>query len=379
MIKPKYKGFYNIVRNTVSQEATVYIYGVIGGFDWDTYEYINTDSKFVNEFKELEKEFDPINIRINSPGGDIHQGTPIVNAIRASKSHTNIYVDGIAYSMAAEIAIAGDTCYMYDNSRLMFHNASTGAWGNAQELRVQADVLDSYDKSLAPLIANKLNISEEEALGKYLNFKDNYFTAAQAKDEGFANTVLSSSANDLPDNIDDLSPDALMKHYAKMNFSKNNTPKPNNMKKHQLPAIQAVLNMGETPFESNDEGIYLNEGQPQEIEAALIDKEAKINSLQTTVDNNATAESDRLAAAQIQATANQTIVDAVNAELELKGDDKATTLKEAIAAQTKKIQDLNGNPGAQHSGGNPADPDDDAPDHGIVDFSSPVYAPLRKN
>jgi ATP-dependent protease ClpP protease subunit len=311
MSKKKYTGFYNIIKNEATKEATIYIYGVIGGFDWDTYEYINTDKKFVQEFKDLEETFPVINVRLNTPGGDIHQGTPIVNAIRSSSSHINIYVDGIAYSMGAEIAISGNTLYMYDNSRLMFHNSSTGAWGNAQELRTQADVLDSYDKSLAPLLANKLNISEEEAIEKYLNFKDNYFTAKEAKDEGFADVVLSNSSDEVPENIDNLSPEAIIQHYAKMNFAKEEvTPKPKNTKKMnkeiKAPSIQNVLGY-ETPFQSTDEGVFLQEAEVVTVEAALTTANTNVT--------NITAERDT---ANTNVAAANTTIDAAlkGAEIE---------------------------------------------------------------
>lgn len=324
MSKKKYKGFYNIVKNETTKEATIYIYGVIGGFDWDTYEYINTDKKFVQEFNDLEQSYPIINIRLNTPGGDIHQGTPIVNAIRSSKSHINIYVDGIAYSMGAEIAISGNTLYMYDNSRLMFHNSSTGAWGNAQQLREQADVLDSYDKSLAPLLANKLNITEEEALEKYLNFKDNYFTAKEAKEEGFADFIISNNSEDLPENIDDLSPESIMQHYAKMNFAKEEvTPKPQNTntmsKEIKAPSIQNALGY-DTPFASNENGVFLQEAEMETLENALTTANTNVTNISaerdtanTSVNDATTAIEAALTTAEIDFTPEMSLSEKINA------------------------------------------------------------------
>jgi ATP-dependent protease ClpP protease subunit len=129
-----YKGFYNIVKNIASKEATIYIYGVIGGFDWDTYSYINTSNKFVQEFNELEKTADIIHVHINSPGGSIYDGMPIYNVLNNSKKTIYTYVDGLAASMASLIALAGDKVFGYRNSMFMVHNASTFAFGNSKDL-----------------------------------------------------------------------------------------------------------------------------------------------------------------------------------------------------------------------------------------------------
>ncbi|MDO6813810.1 head maturation protease, ClpP-related [Tenacibaculum soleae] len=365
MKNKQYKGFYNIVKNEAEKKATIFIYGVIGGFDWDSYEYINTDKKFVQDFNELEKTYPTINVRLNTPGGDIHQGTPIVNAIRSSKSHINIYVDGIAYSMGAEIAISGDTLHMYDNSRLMFHNSSTGAWGNAQQLREQADVLDSYDKSLAPLIANKLNITEEEAIEKYLNFKDNYFTAKEAKEEGFADILISNESESLPENIDNLSPDALMKHYAKMNFvldTTTPTPKKTVPMNKSYKAIEAVLG---TAFEvdENRTGLLLTEEEAGKVEGKLASLQTENNtvtqanativdnvntSLQLKGDAKVTDVAGAFAALNTK-LANTAIVDEVNTSLELEGDAKVTDVATAFTAMKNKIAELGGEAGDMHT------------------------------
>jgi hypothetical protein len=52
MNKKNYNGFYNIVKNETKKEASIFIYGVIGGFDYETYTEINTSNKFLKENKD---------------------------------------------------------------------------------------------------------------------------------------------------------------------------------------------------------------------------------------------------------------------------------------------------------------------------------------
>ena len=67
--------------------------------------------------------------------------------LKRNKAKVNIYVDGVAASIASVIAMAGDTIFMPSNSMLMIHNPYTMAIGNANELRKAADVMDQITKA----------------------------------------------------------------------------------------------------------------------------------------------------------------------------------------------------------------------------------------
>ena len=93
------RNFFEVVN--VGENSTIgelKIYGVIGDW-WDG----NTATDFVRAFQQMEREYDEIHIHINSPGGSVHEGLAIANAIKSSKKTVHTFVDGIAYSMAASI------------------------------------------------------------------------------------------------------------------------------------------------------------------------------------------------------------------------------------------------------------------------------------
>lgn len=175
--------WFNIMTSADSNQAEIFIYGIIGNSWWD--DEANSASNFVSEFKELEKKYDRINIRINSPGGDIWEGLPIINAIKASKKDIHTYVDGIAYSMGFQIAIAGNTVHAAKNALLLAHSASTIEWGNAKSLRKTADELDKYDAALATTLQSKIGGEIEDIIAKYFNYEDHLFTSQEALDLGF--------------------------------------------------------------------------------------------------------------------------------------------------------------------------------------------------
>lgn len=174
------------------------IYGVIGDW-WDS----NTANDFLRAFQELEQKFSTIHIHINSPGGSVHEGLPIINAIKASSKDVHTFVDGIAYSMGAMIAIAAKkgNVHMAKGSLLMLHSVSTYIYGNAQALREEADVLDKYDDTIGGLICTRTGKSLEQVRESYLNHKDNYYTPDEAVAEGLADSIESYEAEGTPDNV----------------------------------------------------------------------------------------------------------------------------------------------------------------------------------
>lgn len=379
MENSKYKGFYNIKKDESKKEATIFIYGVIGGWDFDAWKPINTANQFVKDFTALEAAFDIIHVRINSPGGNIWDGLPIYNALRNSTATVKTYVDGIAYSMASLIALAGDTVYGYANSMLMFHNGSTYAYGNAKELKESAETLKSYDEALSSIIEEKLGISSEDVAAKYLNFSDNYFVGKKALGLGFFDEILTSKKIELPENIKDMSPLDVMKLYANMNFedTKPLQTQPENIMNKTYANIEAVLNKKFEDGEASN-GILLTEEEADSVENKITELQAAANFELELKETALAAQAD----AELKATEIQQSVDAansgfdaivaeVNESLALEGDAKATDVASAITALQAKIAALGLQPGATHTITNTTEEKANA--HPYIDFESEIY------
>lgn len=128
-----------------------------------------------------------IALDINSPGGDVFAGIAMYNMLKQSGKTINVRVLGVAASAASLIAMAGDTIEMPANTFLMVHNPITGVYGNADELRKAADVLDKIGDSITAAYVNKTGMSS--AAMKALLAKDTWLTADEAKAKGFATVV----------------------------------------------------------------------------------------------------------------------------------------------------------------------------------------------
>src|SRR5690606_34847301 len=62
-----------------------------------------------------------IDVRINSVGGSVFDGNAIYNALARHPAHINVYIDGIAASIASVIAMAGDRIHIAANAFIMIH------------------------------------------------------------------------------------------------------------------------------------------------------------------------------------------------------------------------------------------------------------------
>ena len=140
--------FYNFVNK--SDVCEVYLYGDVG--TWDD---VN-----VADFKQQLADVDskkPLNIHISSYGGEVNEGLAISSIIRQHKGKTKAIIDSFACSIASIIACSCNEIEMYNSSMLMIHNALCCAYGNAKELREEADVLDKISNSLKTVYLEKAN------------------------------------------------------------------------------------------------------------------------------------------------------------------------------------------------------------------------------
>lgn len=194
--------FWNVKHNASDENAVdVLIYGIIG-YDWWSGEG-TLASAFVREFKELEKQYDRINVRINSPGGSIHEGLPIINIIAQSKKDVHTYCDGIAYSMAAIILFSGKHVHAAKNSLILIHSAITSCYGNAKDMRDMADILDKYNGTLITTVATKTGLTEDEVAVKYFDHADHLFSAQEALESNLVDEIVEEEGK-IPEGISDM-------------------------------------------------------------------------------------------------------------------------------------------------------------------------------
>ncbi len=164
--------FFNIIPG--SGEVTVLLYGDIG--DGHKVE----SGRVVSELLALQSKYKKIDVRINSNGGDVFSGIAIYNTLKTSSADITIYIDGVAASIAAIIALCGKPLYMSPYAKLMLHSVSGGTWGNASALRKTADTMESLQTDLSRMIAGRCNMKPEDVAAQYFDEHDHWIDAKQA-------------------------------------------------------------------------------------------------------------------------------------------------------------------------------------------------------
>lgn len=166
------------------KRAEIYVYGNIGD-RWDENGVVAAD--LVREIAAL--EVDEIDLRINSYGGSVTDGFAIYNALKRHPATVNVYIDGVAISMASYLAMAGDTVTIAPNAQVMVHAPWGVAIGNAAALREQAEVLDRYAQAMAGAYAAKTGKPDDEILALLTDGKDHWYSAEEAVAAGFADQI----------------------------------------------------------------------------------------------------------------------------------------------------------------------------------------------
>ena len=183
----------------VAAAAEIYIYGDIGE-SW--YDETVSAAAFVRDLQAL--DVDTITVRINSIGGSVPDGLAIYNAIRRHKATITTEIDGMAFSIASLIAMAGDKVNMSSNAMLMIHAPWTYAAGNSVELRELADQLDTWAAAMSTSYAARTG-DQPGMLALLTDGKDHYYTAEEAVAGKFVDAItdpmpLAASARDMPIN-----------------------------------------------------------------------------------------------------------------------------------------------------------------------------------
>ena len=184
--------FFNVI---TSQEdtASLLLYGPVGD------EQKVDPAQVVSELMELARTYRKIDIRINSVGGEVFAGIAIYNALKSSKADISIYIDGVAASIAAVIALCGKPLYMSRHARLMLHRVQGGEYGTAKQLRDAAQMIEELEGSLAKMVAARCRTTPESVAERYFDGKDHWLSAKEALDMGLVDGIYDIDDADVPE------------------------------------------------------------------------------------------------------------------------------------------------------------------------------------
>jgi ATP-dependent Clp protease, protease subunit len=170
-----------------ADNAEIYLYDVIGE---DFFGGISA-KMFADEMNKL-KNAKNIDVRINSPGGNVFDGFTMYTLLKSSKANVNVYIDGLAASIASVIAMAGDSIEISATGMMMIHDPSGFSMGNAAEMRKMADLLDKIRDQIVDVYGSRTGIDKTELAD--MMAAETWFNPQEALDQKFATAVGADAA-----------------------------------------------------------------------------------------------------------------------------------------------------------------------------------------
>ncbi|KAI8902488.1 ATP-dependent Clp protease proteolytic subunit [Globomyces pollinis-pini] len=141
-------------------------------------------------FLEAENQQKPISFYINSPGGSVTAGMAIYDTMQYISSPVATVCIGQACSMGSLLLAAGEPGHrsILPNARVMIHQPSGGASGQASDIAIHAQEILKIRKSLNNIYVNhtKMPLDRIETLME----RDYFMGATEAVELGLVDKVL---------------------------------------------------------------------------------------------------------------------------------------------------------------------------------------------
>jgi ATP-dependent Clp protease protease subunit len=145
-------------------------------------------------FLESENPDKDIFLYINSPGGSVSAGLSVYDTMNFIKPDVSTLCMGMAASMGSFLLMAGakGKRAALPNSRVMIHQPSGGAQGQASDIEIQAREIIKTREQLNRIYAERTGQSVEKITADME--RDMWMSPNEAKEYGLIDTVLEKRA-----------------------------------------------------------------------------------------------------------------------------------------------------------------------------------------
>ncbi len=139
---------------------------------------------------EAEDPDKDIHLYINSPGGSVTAGLAIYDTMQYIKCDVSTICMGMAASMGSFLLSGGakGKRYALPNAEVMIHQPSGGSRGQATEMQIAAEHILKTRQRLNEILAENTGRTVEEVARD--TERDNFMTAAEAKEYGLIDEVI---------------------------------------------------------------------------------------------------------------------------------------------------------------------------------------------
>lgn len=132
----------------------------------------------------------PLFMYVNSPGGSVVSGLSLYDTMQYIQSDVITCNVGLAASMASFILGAGERGkrIALPHSRVMIHQPGSGAQGQAEDIRIEAEQVLKIKDTLVTSYAQMTGQTRERIISEI--DRDNYMSAAEAVEFGLVDQIV---------------------------------------------------------------------------------------------------------------------------------------------------------------------------------------------
>lgn len=185
-LKPKAKGSpsgYKML-NKGNDRGEIYLYGIIG-VDW--FGDGVSAKTFADDLKKL-GGVKAIDLRINSDGGVVTDARAMHTLLMEHPADITTHIDGIAASAASFVAMAGKEIVIAEGGFMMIHNARMMAYGEAEDMRRAADVLENVNETIRSTYEKRTGAKAAD-IKKWMD-AETWWNGKEAVEHGFADRIV---------------------------------------------------------------------------------------------------------------------------------------------------------------------------------------------
>lgn len=131
-------------------------------------------------------------LSVNSPGGQVFDALAMYNVMSRASARITARVEGIAASAASLIIMAAHRIEIPTNAYVMIHNPINFAFGDYNDLREVADVLENMHRTFASVYAARTGRPVDE-IGAIMD-AETWYNGTEAVAAGFADVEIDAMA-----------------------------------------------------------------------------------------------------------------------------------------------------------------------------------------
>ena len=177
--------FYQFTAADQDAPARLDLFGAVGRGIFEQW----FDESSFKDAMSVVRDDQPLNVYINSPGGNVRTGMAIYNMLSRHRGPVTITVAGMAASAATIITCAKNAKVVMPRGSMMLIHPPRQAtdWLTSSELKEAAENLEKVRISIRDIYAQKTGL-DEKTLDKLMN-AESYLTADEAVEYGFADEI----------------------------------------------------------------------------------------------------------------------------------------------------------------------------------------------